>query len=78
MSKIYQIKIYLKPTNPQLKSQTITGVVLANEQAIAVALAMKNTQDLLEEKKLPFVPKLFSAKELPNDFVYTQPAGMNI
>ena len=74
MSKIYQVKISLKHDNPKFKSQTITGVVLANDQAIAVQLAMTKTQELIDKQELPFIPKIVTATALPNDFVYTQPA----
>lgn len=74
MSKIYQVKISLKHKNPKFKTQTITGVVLANEQSIAVTIAMKKTEELIDKQNLPFIPKLVSATALPNDFVYTQPA----
>lgn len=73
MSKIYQVQISLKHDNPKFKSQTITGVVLANDQSIAVSLAITKTQELIDKQELPFTPKIVSAKALPNDFVYTQP-----
>jgi hypothetical protein len=75
MSKIYQVKISLKHENTKFKNQTITGVVLANEQSIAVATAMNNTQELIDKQKLPFTPKLVSAFPLPNDFIYTEPVN---
>ena len=74
MSKIYQVKISLKTNDPKAKSQTITGVVMANDQATAVAVAMKKTQKVLNEKQMPFIPKLVSASSLPSDFIYFEDA----
>jgi hypothetical protein len=70
MNKIYQVKISLKPANYNAKSQTITGIVIAKDQAAAVAVAMKKAQNVLSEKKMPFTPKLVSAIALPSDFIY--------